>query len=320
MSDTISFLNVRFDRMTPSQAVEVLLERLLGRQGGRLYYANAHTMVTASKSEGLVQALERKDLLLADGSGLLWSSALLGTPLTYNLNGTDLVPALCKAGASKGLSIYLLGAKPGVAEEAAANLAKAYPGLVIAGTQDGYFPEEQMPQVLEAIREARPHLLLVAMGVPVQEIWIDQYASQLPNIACMGVGGLFDFVAQRVVRAPQHIRDVGMEWLWRLMMEPRRLWKRYIIGNFLFLCLVAAYALGNLFNNLFNKRISREQKHSKAFGIEPALGESPVYKLEHSDVVGIKIGESGRGSFKKPRRKSRSLSALYSTSLKRNAG
>jgi N-acetylglucosaminyldiphosphoundecaprenol N-acetyl-beta-D-mannosaminyltransferase len=319
MADTVSFLNARFDRMTPKEAIDVLLERLINRQGGRVYYANAHTMVTASKSEQLVKALEKKDLLLTDGSGLLWSSALLGTPLTYNLNGTDLVPALCKAGASKGLSIYLLGGKPSVAEEAAANLAKAYPGLVIAGTQDGYFPKEEIPQVLEAIREARPHLLLVAMGVPLQEIWIDQYASQLPNITCMGVGGLFDFVAERVLRAPHHIRELGMEWLWRLMMEPRRLWKRYIIGNFVFLCLVAAYALSNQFNNLFNKQISREWNHSKGFGGEPISGELAVSNLEHSDVVRIKTRESRRDSSKKPRMKFSPLSALYSTALKRNA-
>ena len=242
MANTVSFLNTRFDRMSSEEAVELLQVRLLRRQGGRVYYANAHTMVTAAKNRALSEALEQSDLLLADGSGVRWGSALLGTPLVHNLNGTDLVPTLCKAGAVKRLSVYLLGGKPGVAEEAAANLAKAYPGLVIAGTQHGYFSQEETQQVLKAIRAARPHLLLVAMGVPLQEIWINQYASQLPGITCMGVGGLFDFLAERVARAPLSIRAVGMEWLWRLMMEPTRLWKRYIIGNFVFFGLVVAYA------------------------------------------------------------------------------
>ncbi len=242
MADRVSFLNTHFDRMSSSEAIELLGARLFQRQGGRVYYGNVHTMVTAAKNPALAEALEHSDLLLADGSGVRWGSALLGTPLVYNLNGTDLVPSLCKKGSAKGLSIYLLGAEPGVAEEAAANLKKAYPGLVIAGTQHGYFSEAESPQVLEAILVARPHLLLVAMGVPLQEIWIDQYASQLPGITCMGVGGLFDFVAERVARAPYFIRAVGMEWLWRLTMEPNRLWRRYIIGNLVFLSLLVTYA------------------------------------------------------------------------------
>lgn len=246
MADTIQFLNFCFDRMPPKEAVELLLARLLSRQGGRIYYANAHTMVTAAKDQALTQALEYKDLLLADGSGVRWGSALLGTPLTHNLNGTDLVPALCEAGESEKLSVYLLGGKPGVAEEAAANLAKDYPDLVIAGTQHGYYPQEEAPQVLAAIREARPHLLFVAMGVPLQEIWIHQHADQLPGIACMGVGGLFDFIAKRVPRAPLWVRETGMEWLWRMMIEPGRLWKRYLIGNFVFFGLVLANLLSGL--------------------------------------------------------------------------
>ena len=245
MADRISFLNTHFHRMPLSEAIELLLGRLLKRQGGRVYYGNAHTMVTAAKNRALAEALERSDLLLADGSGVRWGSALLGKPLIHNLNGTDLVPSLCENGASKGLSIYLLGAKPGVAQEAAANLKKAYPGLVIAGTQHGYFSETETSQILEAIRFTCPQLLLVAMGVPRQEIWIDQYATQLPGITCMGVGGLFDFVAQRVVRAPYFIRAIGMEWLWRLAMEPNRLWRRYIIGNLVFLSLVATYAFSS---------------------------------------------------------------------------
>lgn len=243
MVEQVTFLNTRFDRMSSEEAVELLLSRLLKQQGGCVYFANAHTMVMASKNPALTEVLEHSDLLLADGSGVRLGSALLGTPLVHNLNGTDLVPALCKAGATKGLSVYLLGSKPGVAEEAAAKLTKAYPGLVIAGTQHGYFSQQKTEQVLESIRAARPHLLLVAMGVPLQEIWINQYASQLPGITCMGVGGLFDFVAERVVRAPYLFRAVGIEWLWRLAMEPTRLWRRYIIGNFVFLALVATHAI-----------------------------------------------------------------------------
>ena len=237
---TVRFLNANFHRLSPQEAIDTLLTRLLQREGGRVYYANAHTMVTASSDSRLEQALDQADLLLADGSGVRWGSALLGSPLKYNLNGTDLVPALCKAGAPKGLSVYLLGANPGVAKKAAENLAKSFPGLVIAGVRNGYFADQQIEDVLEEIKAANPHLLLVAMGVPKQEIWIAEHADQLPNITCMGVGGLFDFLAKRLPRAPMWMRRTGFEWVWRMMMEPRRLWKRYFIGNVVFLGLVVA--------------------------------------------------------------------------------
>lgn len=242
MPKTVRFLNADFNRMSPNEAVDTLLTRLFRREGGRVYYANAHTMVTAANDERLEKALDHTDMLLADGSGVRWGSALVGTPLTYNLNGTDLVPALCEAGAKQGLSVFLLGANPGVAKEAADNLAKTYPGLVIADTRNGYFADDQIDDVLEEIRNANPHILLVAMGVPKQEVWIDEHAGQLPNITCMGVGGLFDFLAERVPRAPLWLRRTGCEWVWRMMMEPRRLWKRYVIGNVFFLGLVAASA------------------------------------------------------------------------------
>ena len=249
MGDTVNFLNTCFNRMPADEAVSILLERLLQRRGDRIYYANAHTIVTAAQNPQLAKALENSDLILADGSGVCWGSALLGTPLVHNLNGTDLVPTLFTSGALKGLSVYLLGAKPGVAEAAATKQLEAYPGLAIVGTTNGYFPAKETQKVLEDIRNARPHLLLVAMGVPLQELWIDQYAGQLPGISCMGVGALFDFMAKRVPRAPKAIRLIGMEWLWRLANEPRRLWKRYFIGNSIFCGLIIKAALETKWGN-----------------------------------------------------------------------
>jgi len=160
-------------------------------------------------------------------------------PLTHNLNGTDLIPALCREAGAGGLSVYLLGGKPGIAEEVAEKLTQGCPGLIIAGTQHGYFQADETQEVLNRIKEAQPHLLLVAFGSPLQEIWIDQYAAQLDGILCAGVGGLFDFMAERVRRAPSPIRKAGMEWAWRLAMEPRRLWRRYLLGNAIFFGLVA---------------------------------------------------------------------------------
>ncbi len=240
-NNIVQFLHLSLQRMPQDEAVEVLLERALSRRSGRIYFVNAHTVVTSKQQPALDHALTRADMLLPDGSGVLWSSRLFGQPITYNLNGTDLIPAVCKAGASKGLSVFLLGAKPGVAEDAARNLKRTNPELTIAGTQHGFYKPEDLPNVLEKIRQAKPHILLVAMGVPLQEIWIDQNAHDLPGITCIGVGGLFDFLAERVVRAPYAVRYLGMEWFWRMMMEPKRLWHRYTVGNVVFLRLVFQY-------------------------------------------------------------------------------
>ena len=255
MADTVIFLNICFNQMSSDEAIEILLARLFKRQDGRVYYSNAHTIVTAAKHPKLAEALQHSDLLLADGSGVRWASKLLGKPIVHNLNGTDLVPLLCKAGAKKGISVYLLGAKPGIAAAAAKNL-KVYPGLKIAGVQHGYYPPTETQKVLEDIQRTRPHLLLVALGVPLQELWINDYASQLPGITCMGVGGLFDFVAERVPRAPQVIRDIGMEWLWRLAVEPSRLWRRYLIGNLMFCSLVIRHALAKRWLNQQGNKVS----------------------------------------------------------------
>ncbi len=240
-TDTVEFCRYPLQRMPQEEAIQRLLRRCLERQSGRIYFINANSIVTSHQDLKFARALSRADLLLPDGSGVLWGSRLFGTPIKFNLNGTDLIPALCQAGASEGLSVYLLGAKPGVAEDAAKNLKQANPQLKIAGTQHGYFDADQIDVVLHNIKRAQPHLLLVAMGCPRQEVWIDKFADQLPGINCAAVGGLFDFMAQRVPRAPYAIRYLGLEWLWRMAMEPRRLWRRYILGNIVFIKLVFQY-------------------------------------------------------------------------------
>lgn len=252
----VEFLRFRFHRMAQEKAVETLFALTKTSRAYRVYFANAHTIEVASRSPELSQALLRCNLLLADGSGVLLGSRLTGTPLVHNLNGTDLIPALCQsADPSQKLSVYFLGAKPGVAQQAASSLAKRYPGLHIAGVQDGYFSKEGLATVLRDIRDSKPDILLVAMGTPMQEIWIDRHASQLPGIVCIAVGGLFDFMAGRVPRAPGVFRSLGAEWVWRLLMEPSRLWKRYTIGNLIYLRVLAK----SWFEELLSKKAAAQK-------------------------------------------------------------
>ena len=144
-------------------------------------------------------------------------------------------PRLCAALEQQGLRLFLLGAKPGIAERVRAWIAAAYPHLVVCGTQHGYFTPAEEPAVLARIAAAKPDLLLVAFGAPRQDLWLAQHQAATGATVAMGVGGLFDFYSGVMPRAPQWMREIGMEWLFRFIQEPRRMWNRYFVGNAVFL-------------------------------------------------------------------------------------
>lgn len=234
MAISTSFLGIRIDEMDTQEAIEqVRAEWTTGRKQ-RVYFVNAHCVNGACRDERYRQALAQGELVLADGSGVLSGARLLGLPIRHNLNGTDLGPKLCEQAAQEGRSVFLLGGEPGVAEQAAAQLVMCYPGLQIVGIQHGFFSAEEEVGVIAQINAARPDLLFVAMGVPRQELWITQHWAELDVGTALAVGALFDFLAERFKRAPAWIRRLGLEWIVRLIQEPGRLWKRYLIGNLMF--------------------------------------------------------------------------------------
>lgn len=201
----------------------------------RVAFVNAHCVNTMRRDAVYRDALETADLLLPDGSGLaIAGRALAGAKLT-NLNGTDLFPVLCAKAAAAGQSVYLLGAKPGVAAAAADAAVCRFPALRIAGVRDGYFDRNDEQAVIDDINDSGADILLVAMGVPMQEVWLSRNQARLKPRLLLGVGGLFDFVSGRIPRAPRWLRRVGCEWIWRLAQEPRRLANRYLAGNVSFL-------------------------------------------------------------------------------------
>jgi N-acetylglucosaminyldiphosphoundecaprenol N-acetyl-beta-D-mannosaminyltransferase len=159
----------------------------------------------------------------------------------------DFIFPLCEEFSNRGIRVYLLGAKEGVAHEASERLRQKFPDLQIVGTQHGYFRPEENGRIIDAINIKRPHILIVGMGVPLQEKWIVENAAALKVPVLWGVGGLFDFLSGRTWRGPPFLRDNGFEWLCRLIAEPTRLWRRYLIGNTKFLTLL-------LWHRLFWKR------------------------------------------------------------------
>ncbi|MBK1699964.1 WecB/TagA/CpsF family glycosyltransferase [Thiococcus pfennigii] len=184
------------------------------------------------------------DCVLPDGIGIHLGCRMLGVALVANVNGTDLFPRLCERAAEDGLGLFLLGARPGIAAAAAAAMQARYPRLRIAGVEHGYFDPANEAAVIARINASGAAILLVAFGAPRQEKWLARHRDRLAPPVRLGVGGLFDFYSGRIARAPLWMREIGLEWVWRLLQEPGRMWRRYVIGNPLFLYRVWRQARG----------------------------------------------------------------------------
>ena len=210
----------------------------------RVNFMNAHCFNVMARDRQYVAAVNSSDYLLPDGIGVALAGKMTGQELMANLNGTDLIPELLKEAAERGRSVFLFGGTPGTAQKAAENLGKKIPGLRIAGTRDGYAEAQSDAEVVSHINESGADILLVALGVPMQELWIHRNSPYLNAQLTMGVGAALDFFAGKVKRAPAIVRKAKCEWVWRLAQEPRRLAKRYLQGNFSFLARAAKQTAG----------------------------------------------------------------------------
>ena len=231
----VDVLGVGIDNLSIGEALRRILWSAETARPCRVSFVNPDCLNIAVADRAYRRALVTGDLTLADGVGTQLAGHMLGRPLRANLNGTDLFPMLCAAAADKDLPIFLLGARPGVAAEVARRMTSRYPGLRVVGVADGYATPAEEPALIERVRRSGARLLFVALGAPKQELWSARHHRRLGVPVVLGVGGLFDFYSGRVPRAPQAWRDMGLEWLWRLRCEPGRLWKRYVLGNPLFL-------------------------------------------------------------------------------------
>ena len=220
-----------------------LLRRITGwvgagtRRPRRVMYVNAHVLNQSQENPGLRQALERCDLVYCDGYGVRLAAKALEAQIPHRMTGGDWIWGLAWLCQNMGHSIYLLGSEPGVAARAVRRLRRWYPALHLAGSHHGYFQTDspQAERVVEDINARRPNILLVGMGTPKQELWVEENAARLDVDVLWTVGALFDLVSGRVPRAPSWLSDNGLEWIFRLALEPRRMWRRYLLGNPVFL-------------------------------------------------------------------------------------
>ena len=240
--DVVALLDVKIHNHTMAEALGRIASLARAPGLSQVAFVNADCFNIAAREAAYRALLQRVPLVLADGIGIhVALKRFLRTPLKDNVNGTDLFPRLCRMAREQDLGIFLLGARPGVAQAVAQAAVQRVPGLRIVGVQDGYFAADATDAavatdaVIDRINASGAHILLVAMGAPRQDQWIAAHADRLRPGVALGVGGLFDFYSGRIARAPMWMRELGLEWAYRLLQEPGRMWRRYLVGNPLFL-------------------------------------------------------------------------------------
>jgi N-acetylglucosaminyldiphosphoundecaprenol N-acetyl-beta-D-mannosaminyltransferase len=221
----VNILGVEIHDVSYQETVEILKNMVQNGQPHHVMTVNPEFVMMAQNSRAFFEILQKADLKVADGIGILLGARILGTSIRERVTGVDIVRRFAATAQENGFRIFLLGAAPGIAEQAAAVLQKENPGLQIAGTYSGSPRPEDEEMICSMIEKTRPHILFVAYGPPQQDLWIARTQQRLMIPVAMGVGGTFDFLTGVAVRAPLWIRRIGMEWLFRLIREPWR-WKR----------------------------------------------------------------------------------------------
>ena len=226
------FMNIYLDNITTSEALDYIDTWIAERRIGQIITPNCDQILQVAQNPELKPIWDSAELLFADGHPLLWFAKWYGTPLKEKINGSSFVPELCGRAAEKGYSIFLLGAEPGVAATAAEKLKITYPGIQIAGTYSPPFGFEKDPEEITKInsmlRDSRADILILGFGVPKQEKfgYYNMHEYQIP--VTINAGGTIDFIAGNKKRAPKWMVDSGLEWLYRTILEPKRVGKRVI--------------------------------------------------------------------------------------------
>lgn len=214
-------LGVQFDDVTREEAAQRGAEMLGENKFHYVVTPNPEFIMAAEHDQEFAQVLNNADLVLADGIGVIYSAKIMGTPLKERVPGIEFAGDMLKALDEMGGRLFLLGAKPGVAEEAGRRILEQHPNIVLCGTQDGYFKDEQ--EVLVKVASAKPDLLFVCLGAPKQEKWMARWGEHTGAKLAIGLGGCLDVFAGNVERAPESWQKCGMEWAYRLKKEPKRI-------------------------------------------------------------------------------------------------
>ena len=227
--------------------IELLIEK---EKPSLVVTPNVHHINILQKDDEFKKIYRQASMVLPDSTPLIWASKLLGMPLKEKVTGSDLLPSFCKIAARKRYELFFLGSGPSIAKKAANILTNKNPGLKIVGTYSPSFgfenDEDENRKIVAMIKKCTPDVLFVGLGPPKQEKWIWKYKDEINVPVSIAVGASFDFISGNVKRAPKWMQKIGLEWLFRLCQEPRRLWKRYLIGNTIFIWLVLKEFIKNV--------------------------------------------------------------------------
>jgi N-acetylglucosaminyldiphosphoundecaprenol N-acetyl-beta-D-mannosaminyltransferase len=239
MTPRVPVLNGGFDALTLAEVVDWASAWIRDGRRGYLCTVNVAILMMMRRDLRLQRVVDRAALVVADGRPIVWCSRLAGRRLPERVAGIDLIDALAARAARDGFGLYLLGARRAVVENAARRLLAAHPGLSIRGVADGYFRAGEAAERARAVRQSGASLLLIGMGVPRQEYFLEEQWAELGVNLAIGVGGSFEVLAGARRRAPHWAQQAGLEWLWRLIQEPRRLGPRYVDTNCRFIAHIA---------------------------------------------------------------------------------
>ena len=228
----IKILGVGIDPVTMREAVSFCAARIKARVPAEIITANAEMVMQANANPALFRAMQDAALVIPDGAGVILAAKYLAMAMPERVAGYDLAQELLELAAQKNLRVYFLGAAPGVANQAKITAEAKYSGLKIVGVENGYFTDSDQGQVIAAIRAAKPDILLAALGVPRQELWLQEHLLELGVPICIGVGGTFDVMAGNVKRAPLWMQQSHFEWAYRLIMQPWRIMRMMNLPKF----------------------------------------------------------------------------------------
>jgi N-acetylglucosaminyldiphosphoundecaprenol N-acetyl-beta-D-mannosaminyltransferase len=232
---TISIFDCNIANLTIDETLTEIENIIIKRKYTQHVVLNAGKTVLMQENRKLKEIIQNCDLINADGQAVVWASKLLGKPLPERVTGIDLMERLIEISSIKGYSIYFFGAKENVVINVLEYYKTKYPALKIAGYRNGYFNKEDEKDIINDIKQSKADILLVAFSSPKKEIWLSEHGIKLKVPFMMGVGGSFDVIAGITKRAPNWMQKSGLEWFYRFIQEPKRMWKRYLVGNFKFI-------------------------------------------------------------------------------------
>lgn len=242
MIPCVTVLGIRFQRLRLSESVQLIKTYIRERRPRQVCLCNAYTLALSQRDEPYRSILNRSDLVLADGMSIVWGARWIGLQVPQRVAGPDLTVELCQEASKEGHTIFFLGSSEENLRNLKSVLLNRWPALKIVGCHSpsmcDSIGEEENRAILAEIHAARPDILFVGMSAPKQEKWIAANLTKLQVPVCIGIGAAFDFLSGRIPRAPDYLQKMGLEWLHRLGCEPRRLWKRYLLGNAIFLSLL----------------------------------------------------------------------------------